>query len=533
MLETVASEPREQAASGHEAPVPSQGWRGWLAQTLPTVLILLLLGGLAALGHATGWKVPKFSSLLGTAPEGNEDWCPPHSVPESLCVECKPELLPRGKVFGWCKKHGVHECPLCHPEVAQLTKTPSVSPADLERAQRALDFTPRPENSNLCKLQARRLQFASEEAVTKAGIEIEPAARGPMIEFVPANGEITYDQTRVARLSSRVPGTVWLVQKQVGDRVQRGEVVALVDAAEVGRVKAEFLQAFALVDVKTRILANMRTAETVIPARTVQEVEAALREARIRLVSAQQALTNLGLPIQTDGLQSLTEEKLALRLQFLGLPENLVRTFDPKTTTGNLLPIVAPLDGIVVAREVVAGEVVDQTKVLLMVADTRQLWLTLDVRLEDARLLALGQRVVFRPEGGKDEVTAKINWISTAVDHKTRTVKVRADLANAEGRLRASTFGTGRVILREEPNAVVVAKEALNWEGCCHVVFVRDKNYLKEGSPKVFHVRKVVPGAKDDKSVEIIAGLLPGEIVATKGSGVLRSELLKNNLGDG
>jgi cobalt-zinc-cadmium efflux system membrane fusion protein len=64
-------------------------------------------------------------------------------------------------------------------------------------------------------------------------------------------------------------------------------------------------------------------------------------------------------------------------------------------------------------------------------------------------------------------------------------------------------------------------------------VFVRDKNFLHEGAPKVFHVRKVRPGARDDKYTEIIAGVLPGEVVATKGSGTLRGELLKNNLGEG
>ena len=78
-----------------------------------------------------------------------------------------------------------------------------------------------------------------------------------------------------------------------------------------------------------------------------------------------------------------------------------------------------------------------------------------------------------------------------------------------------------------------VPNEAVQWEGCCNVVFVRDKDYLKEGSPKVFHVRKVRLGAKDEKNTEIIAGVLPGEWVATGGSGLLLNELLRDNLGEG
>jgi len=512
---------------------PTESLLARWSRALPTLLILAVLGGIAVLGHHTRWKLPKFSLLTGNGEAVPDDWCAEHSVPESICVVCKPDLLPQGKPFGWCKKHGVHECPLCHPEVAQVAKAVKVTAADLERVQKATEFAERAVNNPKCKLQDRRLQFASEEAVKRAGIDVAPVWQAPMVEFVGSNGEIGYDQTYVARLSSRMPGTVRQVYKQVGDKVSEGEVLALVDAAEVGRAKGEFLQAFAQVDLKNRIWQSMQGAQGAIPGRTFQEAEAALQEARIRLLSAQQALVNLGLPIQADELKTLPTTKLAEYVQFLGLPESVTRGLDPRKTTTNLLPVTTPITGIVVAREVVAGEVVDSSKVLFVVADTRQMWLNLDVRIEDAKLLAIGQKVLFKPDGSKQELSGQITWISTAVNEKTRTVKLRAELANLDGRLRASTFGAGRVILREEPNAVVVPREALHHEGCCNVVFVRDKDYLKDDARKIFHVRKVVPGAKDDTNVEIIAGVLPGEVVATKGSGILRSELLKNHLGAG
>ena len=50
-----------------------------------------------------------------------------------------------------------------------------------------------------------------------------------MIDSISGNGQITYDQTRFASLSSRLPGTVWSVAKNVGDRVQAGTVVARID----------------------------------------------------------------------------------------------------------------------------------------------------------------------------------------------------------------------------------------------------------------------------------------------------------------
>jgi cobalt-zinc-cadmium efflux system membrane fusion protein len=119
------------------------------------------------------------------------------------------------------------------------------------------------------------------------------------------------------------------------------------------------------------------------------------------------------------------------------------------------------------------------------------------------------------------------------VDEKTRTVKVRADISNPDGRLRMGMFATGRIVLREEPAAVAVPTEAVQWDGSCHAVFVRDKHFLDAGGPKVFHTRTIRPGVKDDRYTEIIVGVLPGEVVATKGSGILRASLLKNNLGAG
>jgi membrane fusion protein, heavy metal efflux system len=509
-----------------------QSLLGWLGRVTPPLLAFTVLGSFLVWGHHTGWSLPRFSSLVGQNADAKDDWCSEHGVPESQCVECKPDRMPRPKAFGWCKKHGVHECPLCHPQVAETKPAPKVSSDDLARAKAALDFAERVENNSKCKLHQRRIQFISQESVEKAGVDVDPVSTVPMVEAVAGNGEITYDQTHTAHLSARVPGTVFQVYKQAGDSLKKGEVLALVDAAEVGKAKLEFLTALVQVRLRKKTLEAMQAASGAIPERSIRDMEAAFSESQIRLTTAQEALTNLGLSVDGESLQKVPQEKLADHLRFLGLPESVTGSLDARKTTGNLLAVTAPFDGVVVARQVVSGEVVDSAKVLFTVVDIRQMWLTLDLRGEDAKLIALGQEIRFRPDGGK-EARGKIVWISTEADHKTRTVKIRASLDNSEGRLRANTFGTGQVVLREESHAVVVPNAAVHWEGCCHVVFVQDRDFFKEDAPKVFHVRTVRPGAKGEKYTEIIAGVLPGEVVAGKGSGILRSELLRNNLGAG
>ena len=507
-----------------------------LHRHIPTLAVTTVLVGLGLYGHYSDWKLPKFSALTGNGAAARDDWCEEHGVPESQCVECHPDLLPRGKDYGWCKEHGVHNCPLCQPEVAQLKQTLVVTDADRQRAARALAAAPRLENNPVCKNYRRRIQFVSLEAVKKAGVDVGLVERQPITESVLANGQITYDQTLFASLSSRLPGTVWHVEKNVGDRVRAGDVLALVDAAEVGRAKTELVQALAQEELQRKIVNRLESlsADGVVAGRQAQTAQTEYVQARARLLSAQQALDNLGLPVNVEQLRAMPEEKVVQYLRLLGLPEKHLQHRGPNETTANLLPLQAPMDGIIVARQVVAGEVVDASRVLFQLADTSRMWLTLNVSVEDASKLSLGQPVRFRLDGNHDEVSGKLVWISTTADQQTRMVTARAELPNPTGQLRNETFGTGRIILREDQEAIIVPNEAIHWEGCCNVVFVRDKSYFdKPDNPKVFHIRTVRLGARSEKVTEIIAGILPGEVVATKGSDVLRAELLKNNLGEG
>ena len=535
---TVPADGRVETGSPPRSKGPLLAFASWLFRSLPTLMIIAGLAGLAYWGHHTGWAMPTFNKLTGQVEPEPEGWCEEHSVPEDECVECNGgqcngQPIERPKDYGWCNEHGVHNCPLCHPDVAQLPEVPVITEADRERARRGLMVRPRPENNRRCPMYKRLVQFASIEAMTKAGVEVALAEERPLTEYIKAPGEIVYDQTRVARLASRASGTVWWVGKEVGDPVAAGDLLALVDAVDVGKAKADFLQAYVQLELKRQALNNARKAGDALAGQRIQEAEAAFRAAKVRLFSARQALVNLGLPIDVTDLDKLTEEELVTRLQFLGLPHGLTTTLDPTTTTANLLPVRAPFDGIVVERKVVNGEVVDPNWTLFVVADVKQMWLTLDVRQEDIKYVSLGQEVEFQGDGDGIEAKGTISWISTSADEKTRTVMVRADVANPDGRLQAFTFGTGRIVLRREPRAVVVPTEAVQWDGSCHVVFVRDKNFFKEGSPKLFHTRTVRPGPRDGKYTEIIAGVLPGEVVAAEGSGVLRAEILKNNLGAG
>ena len=497
-------------------------------------LVLLGFAAVFYFGHHNDWKIPKFAALTGSHEPVVSDWCEEHAVPESICVECDPTLMPKGPDYGWCKAHGVHNCPLDHPDVAQLKETPAVQARDFERAARALAIAERKKNNSGCDVYKARIQFASIESVRQAGVDVELVERQPIVESVQGSGEIVYDPTRQAKLASRVPGSVWLVAKNVGDPVASGDVLAIVDAAAVGELKTALLRALAEQKLQQQNVARLNQARDAVVGSRILDADAALAKAQGDVLSAEQSLRILGLPVLVSSLQGLSEQQVLDHLRLIGIPDSIRAQLNSQTVTSNLLPIRSPIDGVVVDRFVSPGEVVDPSRILFQVADIRQMWLTLNVPLENMHQLVVGQTVHFRADGSRQDVQGRVDWISTSADKLTRMVQVRAVLPNPDGRLRNETFGTGQVILREERDAIVIPTGSSHWEGCCEVVFVRDKHYFDSPeSYKVFHVRSVRLGATNGDYTEVISGLLPGEVIATEGSDVLRAQLLKNNLGAG
>lgn len=360
----------------------------------------------------------------------------------------------------------------------------------------------------------------------------------PMTEEITALGAVAYDQTRVAQLTSRVGGTVWNVQKHVGQAVHKGEILAVVEALDVGRSKTEFLKAVVDCELKARTLQRMRDANSAIPERKIREAEANAREARIVLYNAQQTLANLGLPVRLKDVAGLYDEELVRRVRFLGLPESLIETVDPATTTANLIPLTAPFDGIITDREMVIGESVSPAGgAHIVMADVSRMWIELDVCREDAAKLHRGQEVTFTVNGTSREVRGELSWISTAVDSRTRNVKARMTVDNPpaiegdtrpEGQrlLRANMLGVATIQVDAKAKALVVPNLAVQQDGSSSVVFVKTAD-------SSFQPRVVEVGMTDNNYTEVLEGVSLGETVATTGSRVLQAKAVDTRLAGG
>jgi cobalt-zinc-cadmium efflux system membrane fusion protein len=371
--------------------------------------------------------------------------------------------------------------------------------------------------------EPERIQLASSETASKVNFKSREIESAPFPEYIIANGSVEYVKSKTAQLSTRAPGVVWQVIAKVGDYVKEGDTLAIVESVEIGKAKSDFLQAVIQYELKEKILNVSRNLESTIAKKEIVEMESRLREAKIQLVNAQQTLINLGLPIDIHDCHGLTDEQIVRKLHTLGLPPDWAAKFDVSRTTANLVPLKAPFAGYVIGTDLVKGEAILPNEAKIVIANTETMWVVLDVGIEDAYRLRLGQEVVFKPDGyGDGDIVSNISWISTEADPKTRRVQVRTEVKNPSGVLRANIFGSGKVKVREQANALAVANDALHWDlqTKTHMVFV-------ELDDKTFEARPIRLGARGETKTEIIGDVRAGDRVAVDGSYMLKSELLR------
>ena len=164
---------------------------------------------------------------------------------------------------------------------------------------------------------------------------------------------------------------------------------------------------------------------------------------------------------------------------------------------------------------------------LALVGDPSILWVEANVRESDLSLYHKGQAVEFSSDGDAlERVNGRVIWVAQYVDPLTRSARVRAEVLNTTLDLKAHQFG--RLVLPTPVRAstVAVPRDAVQWEGCCNVVFVRE-------APDRYRPHKVSVSRGDRGYYNISSGLHDGDMVVVKGSYLLKTELKKGSLGAG
>lgn len=406
----------------------------------------------------------------------NGQWCAGHGVPESHCTKCHPELIPKYKEAGdWCGEHGFPEsvCPICNPQAPPggVAPIPGVEPGTMIILR----------------------QDEHEEAV---GIEVVAAREASVGMGIRAPARIEFNRNHLADVRAPVPGIVQRVRVDFGEAVEKGAPLFVLESAQVGGTQAQ------------------------IEAATQQVAIARAQLARQEKLNATGMVATRQVEIARNDLQSaesnLATLKNALRLAGASGADR-----------GGRYTLRAPISGHVIARPGVVGAFATEEISLATIADTSTLWAMIDVAEQDGFALRTGQSVVLTLDGVPDaEFPGTITWISPAVNPKTRTIEVRAEVDNPDGTLRANQFARAEIGIAPAQSGVVVPRSALQRLAGGTVVFVR----LKKGQyePRVVEVRR---DAGD--LVQVRGALKPGEPVVTTGAFILKTELSRDSIGAG
>lgn len=397
---------------------------------------------------------------------------------QALCTKCNAKLAAVFKAKGdWCAPHELPEsiCPICHPERGGKP----ASPLSTEDA---------PADGTMVRLKKKG-------TARLAGIEVAKiiAREAPRVVVAPAR--LAYDATKLARMNARLAGVMKSLDVDLGRRVKKGDILAVIESPEVGASRA-------LLEAAERRLEIARANHERIKPLAEQGV-----------VSRKSAL---------DAQRELADAKseaaaIAARLAVL----------DSGGAGANAYTLRAPLDGVVTALHATVGKLVATDEELFEIVDISNMWAQLDIPETELRLIALGQSVTVSLDALPGRTfEGKLAYIAPSVDPHTRTAKARIALHNPDGSLRADLFGEARINAGAARKVLLAPRTALQRAGAVELVFVRKTD-------EEYETRRVEAGDGDGDLVELKRGVHEGEEVVTTGSFLLKTETLKSSIGAG
>ncbi len=432
---------------------------------------------LAALALAACGQEPASPAASAPATPAPDAFCAEHGVMEAVCTKCNSKLVAIFQEKGaWCAEHGFPEsfCPTCRPDLG---------------GRPAVDLGPgAPADGTV-------IQLGSRDTARLAGIETEVAREAPLADEVLVLGAIAWDAARRAEVHARLPGIVREVLVELGARVAAGAPLVRIESGEVMALRSR------------RQVAEARVAA----ARPAAERAAALLE---RGIGSQRDVQEAQFELDA-ALAERQASQAALDMVGL-LAEN-----------GNLYTLAAPFAGVCVRRDAAIGRLVGAETLLCEIVDTASVWAVLDVPETELARVRAGQPVFVSAEAlGGREFRGTIDHVAPEIDPRSRTVKARVRLDNPDGVLRANLFVRARIVAGTEEVRVLVPRDAVQRARGQEFVFV-------EVAADRFEARRASVVGHCGDLVALARGARPGDRVATRGSFLLKTEILKGDIGAG
>lgn len=193
---------------------------------------------------------------------------------------------------------------------------------------------------------------------------------------------------------------------------------------------------------------------------------------------------------------------------------------------GKPLELKAPIDGSITQRKSTVGELIGKDTEIYTISDPADLWVLAEIKERDIAAVHVGQEAAFSVLAYPGETFhGKVVLLGNRVESESRTLEIRIEVSNADGRLKPGMFADVEIATTALQDVLVISDQALQTLEDEHIVFVA------LGDTK-FEKRTVRIGMEQRGRMQVLDGLKEGERVVTEGSFILKSELLKGELGE-
>jgi Cu(I)/Ag(I) efflux system membrane fusion protein len=319
--------------------------------------------------------------------------------------------------------------------------------------------------------------MVSPEKQQLMGVRIATVERRPMVRTVRTVGTITYDETKVTQVYSKIEGWVdKLYVNFTGKLVEKGQPLFTIYSPDLLATQQEYLLA----------------------------------------IKAKERLAASSIPEVRSGAESLVEASKR-RLALWDISEKQIRELEEKGEAQRTLTLYAPHSGFVIKKDVHQGMKIMPDKELYTIADLSTVWVNVDIYESEIPFVRPGQTasvaLSYDPSG---TLKGKVSYIYPYVDEKTRTAKARLDVPNPGFKLKPDMYVNAEIKI-DGGRHLAVPEEAVLDSGIRKIVFIDKGNGH-------FEPKEVKLGAKLDGFYQIVEGLEEGEKIAASSAFLLDSE---------
>ncbi|MBP6793275.1 MAG: efflux RND transporter periplasmic adaptor subunit, partial [Aeromonas sp.] len=321
----------------------------------------------------------------------------------------------------------------------------------------------------------------SPDRIQALGVTTEPVRRERLQRTLRAVGQLVVDERRTVTVAPKFGG--WIERLPVnttGQTVHAGETLLEVYSPELIAAQQEYLLA---------------------------------RESQNRLRLEPSLAGGKRISLSDGALQ---------RLRFWDIPEAELQRLVRQGEVRRRLPLTAPSDGVVMSKKAVQGMRFEAGEPLFELADLRHLWLLVELFEQDLASIRIGQPVSLTMAAypGK-RFSGKVAFIYPTVNAQTRTVSVRIELLNEEGRLKPAMYGEAQ-LQATAAEALTIPESALLDTGARRLVLLS----LGAGrfAPREVEVGSYGEDPQGQRRIVVLSGLQAGEVVVTRANFLLDSE---------